>query len=361
VDSVSFRVLPRLAYVPPWRRVLLVAAAVAAALVPLPAAWVERWYSSGIYPVLQTHFTPVTNLVPIALLDLAAAAILIVAGWRGVRRVRADGFLRATSTVARSSLTFAAVAYLAFLGLWGLNYRRIPLERKLDFNEARITEESAKQLAVAAVHRVNALHADTIAHTWNRASFEAAFAAAQRLVGSGRVATPGVPKRSLLGFYFRRAAIDGMTDPFFLEVILNPDVLSMERPFVLAHEWAHLAGHAHESEANFVAWVTCLLGDSLAQYSGWLAIYSHVSGRLPSADRRAVSAQLEGGPRRDLSAIAARHARASPVVRHVARDAYDAYLRANRVEGGIENYDEVVKLILGSRVGNGWVPQLRNH
>jgi hypothetical protein len=341
------------------RRVLLVAAAAAAALVPLPAAWVERWYSSGIYPLLQTNLTPATNLVPIALLDLAAAGILIVAAWRVAHRVRADGLMRAITTGARGVLTFAAVAYLAFLGLWGLNYRRIPLERKLDFDEARITEEAAQQLAVAAVQRVNALYGAE--HTWDMTSFETAFAAAQRLVGSERIATLGVPKRSLLGLYFRRAAIDGMTDPFFLEIILNPDVLSMERPFVLAHEWAHLAGHAHESEANFVAWVTCLHGDSLAQYSGWLAIYSHVSGRLPIADRRAVSAQLGGGPRRDLAAIAARHARASPVVRHVARDAYDGYLRANRVEGGIENYDEVVKLILGSRVGNGWVPQLRNH
>ena len=53
-----------------------------------------------------------------------------------------------------------------------------------------------------------------------------------------------------------------MTDPFFLEVIVNPDVLPIERPFVVAHEWAHLAGYADESEANFVAWLTCAHGDA---------------------------------------------------------------------------------------------------
>ena len=74
-----------------------------------------------------------------------------------------------------------------------------------------------------------------------------------------------MPKRSLLGLYFRWAAIDGMTDPFFLEIIVNPDVLPVERPFVVAHEWAHLAGYADESEANFVAWLTCAHGDARAQ------------------------------------------------------------------------------------------------
>ena len=32
-----------------------------------------------------------------------------------------------------------------------------------------------------------------------------------------------------------------------------PDLLPFERPFVLAHEWAHLAGHADEAEASAVA------------------------------------------------------------------------------------------------------------
>ena len=63
----------------------------------------------------------------------------------------------------------------------------------------------------------------------------------------------GRPKPTLLGGYFHKASIAGMTDPFFLETLLAPDLLDVERPFVIAHEWAHLAGYADESEANFVA------------------------------------------------------------------------------------------------------------
>ena len=132
------------------------------------------------------------------------------------------------------------------------------------------------------------------------------------MLGSERLAVPGVPKRSLLERYFRVAAIDGMTDPFFLEIIVNPDTLPFERPFVLMHEWAHLAGYADESEANFVAWLACAQGDAMARYSGWLAIFEHVVASLPRTDRMTLTSQLAAGPRRDLQAAAARYARASP-------------------------------------------------
>ena len=117
---------------------------------------------------------------------------------------------------------------------------------------------------------------------------------------------------------------------------------------MLAHEWAHLAGYADESEANFVAWLTCARGDALARYSGWLALYAHLSDALPREDRRALADGSRAGPREDLLAINARLLRSAPVVRRAAREVYDSYLKANRVEKGIESYDAVVRLMLGT-------------
>ena len=167
-----------------------------------------------------------------------------------------------------------------------------------------------------------------------------------------------MPKRSLLALYFRRAAVDGMTDPIFLEIVVNPDVLPVERPFVIAHEWAHLAGYAGESEANFIAWLTCTKGDDLARYSGALAAYEHAASALSRADRRAL-ARLDPGPRDDLRAIAERYERSSPVVRRTAQDVYDKYLRANRVQEGIASYDAVLRLIVGSRFDREGNPVVR--
>jgi len=356
-------------------RVILVTMALAAAAVPLPSRLVEAWYSRRFYPAIQGVVTPLSNSVPVALLDIAALVLLVTLAIGFWRRVRTAGMLRALVSSVLSRVTLTAIVFLLFLALWGLNYRRVPLDEKLEYDRSRVTGEAAIRLGNHAVREVNALHA--AAHKLDAgldAGFDAglnagvgmqwpgldtAFVSAQRMLGSDRFAVPGVPKRSLLERYFRAAAIDGMTDPFFLEVILNPDALPFERPFVLTHEWAHLAGYANEAEANFVAWLACSQGDSMARYSGWLAIFEHVAASLPKADRTALTSQLAAGPRRDLQEAAARYAKASPVVRTAARDVYDAYLRANRVNEGVANYTAVVRLMLGAGLEDGRRPKLR--
>jgi hypothetical protein len=342
-----------------WIRVLLVAAAVGAALVPLPPRLVEAWYSRGVYPAIQAFVTPFSNQVPFALLDGAALVLIAGLGFGFWRRARTAGLLPAITSSGVRVVTVTAVLFLLFLATWGLNYRRVPLHEQLDYDQGRITREAAIRLGGFAVAEVNALHTSAHGEDGLGPGLESAFGAAQRILGNARLAVPGVPKRSLLERYFRAAAIDGMTDPFFLEVILNPDALSFERPFVLAHEWAHLAGYANEAEANFVAWLVCTQGDAMARYSGWLAIFEHVAASLPRADRALLTSQLGAGPRHDLQRAAARYATASPVVRTAARDVYDTYLRANRVHEGVASYTAVVRLMLGAGLEDGRGPKLR--
>ncbi len=337
-------------------RVALVLIAIGLALAPLPAPLVERWYSRGLYPPLQSHLTGVSNLVPVALLDVAAAALLVallVGSWR------AGGWRARLRWLAARLLVVGAVVYILFLATWGLNYRREPLERKMDFDSSRITREGLVRLANDAVGRANARHQAAHAQTLDAVSLEGAFTGAVNALGASSPTLVGVPKPSVLSVFFRRAAVDGMTDPWFLEIILNPDLLPVERPIVLAHEWAHLAGYAHESEANFVAWLACLRGDALAQYSAALATYEHAAAALSRTDVRSLM-PLDAGPQDDLRAIGDRYRRASPIVREASREVYDSYLKANRVDEGIAAYGAVVRLMLGTEFVSDGVPRLRS-
>lgn len=334
----------------------LVLTAVALALVPLPAATVERWYSRGVYPPLQDALTGASNLVPVALLDLAAAALIVV-GLVGLWR--AAGWRARLRWLLTRLVVTAAIVYILFVALWGLNYRRERLEDKVAFDGSRITRDALVRLASDAVTRANARYQAAHAQAPDGASLERAFNEVVIALGGSRPARAGIPKTSTLSAFFRRAAVDGMTDPWFLEIILNPDLLPVERPIVLAHEWAHLAGYAHESEANFVAWLACARGDELAQYSAALATYGHATAALARDDRRSLR-PLEAGPREDLRAIAERYRRASPIVREASREMYDSYLKANRVEEGIAAYGAVVRLMLGTEFVSDGVPRLRS-
>jgi hypothetical protein len=338
--------------------VALVAIAAAAAVVPLPPDRIEHLYSRGVYPAVQQKLTLATNTVPIALFDVAIALLLLALVSASILRVRRMGVRRAAGRTLVTLIRVCAVIYLAFLALWGLNYRRVPLEQKLDYDRARMTRDSVLEFANRAAEAINSGYQPAHASRVELSELGYHFRDAESKLGSGGATVPGIPKRSLLSLYFRRAAIDGMTDPIFLEIIINPDVLDIERPMVVAHEWGHLAGYANESEANFIAWLTCVRGNALAQYSAWLSAYEHAVRALPRQERPRVT-PLEPGPREDLRAMAARYARSSPIVRQAAERVYDDYLRANRVPEGIGSYDAVLRLMVGTRFDRDWIPAMR--
>ena len=306
--------------------------------------FVERWFSTGIYPLLQRTITPISNLLPVALFDLmtVAATIWLVAAL--VRAIRLSRRTRQWSHLGRAVMavvTAAAAGYLVFLSMWGLNYRRVPIAERLVVSSEEPRSDAVLALGLEAAARLEALHATAhasgwIAEPWRNAPMRSAFAEVQDLLVDAPDAVPGRLKASLYGLYFRWSGVDGMVDPFALEVIGNPDLLPWEIPFVAAHEWAHLAGYADESEANFVGWLTCLRGGAAAEYSGWLYLYWQVNGESGPDERARLSAALSAGPRRDIDAIIARMQRGQlPFLRNASWRVYDQYLRANRVEAGV--------------------------
>jgi hypothetical protein len=86
-------------------------------------------------------------------------------------------------------------------------------------------------------------------------------------------------------------------------------VLPFERPFVVAHEWSHLAGIADEGEANFTGWLACVRGSAPNAYSGWLFLYGELARVVSASDRASLSGALAAGPRADLRAMRERYER----------------------------------------------------
>jgi hypothetical protein len=348
----------------PW---IVIAAAAVLAVAPFDAAWVERWYSTRAYPAWQPYLTFVSNWIPFAVFDLILLSALATTGWivvTAIRGFRGGERWRAVGKAGVRALTAGAVLYLWFLGVWGLNYRRVPLTDRLDVTPGTPATSAVVKLGQLAVERMNALHAEVRAapslDPWGDPTLRAAYRRTLRRLSDAPPALPGRLKSSLVGPYFRWASVDGMIDPFALEVLANPDLLPIEKPFVAAHEWAHLGGYADESEASFVGWLTCVHAGPAAQYSAWLFLYWEVSGAVPSTDRAALAAALAPGPRADIAAVADRVRRGQlPQVRTVSWAAYDHYLKANRVEEGVRNYDAVITLLAQTRFRDDWRPILR--
>ena len=293
--------------------------------------------------------------MPIAVLDILIAAAAVLLAIRAIQFARATlqhGLLGAAWEVVRRMVRAAAVLVLVFFFMWGCHYRRTPLETSLGTAPVVPTVTSLELViadanALGATLRPNLPPAEGMTYEVAAQMLATPMQDALSSLRLGRLARPGRPKFSLiLTPFFTWTGVDGMVDPLALESIVHPNLLPVERPFVLAHEWAHLAGEADEAEASAVGWLACMKGGPALAYSASLYVIEEAGGALPAAERRRAFARLEGGIREDLAQIAARMRLQKPRVQRAAFQVYDEYLKANTVEDGTASYGRALTLIL---------------
>ena len=337
-------------------QVVIVIVAASFVLAPLDSNLVEHYYADSFYPALQAELTSSSNASVIALFDVLVGTLalgLLIAWTRLVRGAwRQRSILRFARGIWNTAV-FAAVLYLWFAVAWGLNYARTPIESAIGYESSRVTVGSLRTLAERATSEVNRLYA--AAHN---AGFPeigempppliTALHQVEQRLGRPRRTVPGRPKQTLLRHFFRASGVDGMHAPFLLETLLNPDLTPPERPAVLAHEWAHMAGYAPEDDASFVGLVAALRADAPSQYSAWLSLFDTAVGQLPRREQATFVARLEPGPRADRRAIRERLEARIEVVARASWETYDQYLKAQGVDEGVESYSRVVQLLLGS-------------
>jgi hypothetical protein len=317
---------------------------------------VERYYADSVYPALQAELTSWSNTSALSLFDILIAVLaagVVIAWARCLRGALRERSLRRVGRGLARTVVFASALYLWFALAWGLNYSRPPLESSIGHSPARVTPTTLRALADRATREVNTRYAEAHVTGFPRdgdvpPALVTAVHDVERRLGRPRRTIPGRPKQTLFAHFFRASGVDGMHAPFLLETLLNPDLTPPERPAVLAHEWAHMAGYAPESDASFVGLLAALRADPASRYSAWLSIFEQAVGQLPRAEQRELVRRLEPGPRADRQAISDRLQARIDVVARASWDTYDRYLKSQGVDEGIESYSRVVQLLLGS-------------
>ncbi len=325
---------------------------------PWPAGLVDTFYSRGIYRVGQSFLTTISNLTPWTWMDVLAFIAICLVIRRLVlliRDARADGALSAAGQLFRRSLRASGIVLGIFCLFWGLNYRRTPLGEALVAAQASApappaTVESLRALAVDAANlaartRLNARQA-LLSYEQVAKALPGPFNVALAKLGRPALSVPGRPKYTVFTPFFTRAGVTGMVDPFALESLVHPDLLPFERPFVLAHEWAHLAGFADEAEASAIGWSACMRGDAPLVHSASMFLFVEAGASLPPAVWSAVLASTDAGVLEDLQALEQRLRQVQPRVRDASFRLYDGYLKANSVEDGVQSYSRSLQLVM---------------
>ncbi len=243
-----------------------------------------------------------------------------------------------------------------FYAGWGYGYDRAPVESRSAFDESRITPAAIAVLRTRTIARMNALAAQAHREARNRIDYSSLRAAWQPVVVRlGDAWTPRVnaAKAPLAGWFMDRSGTSGFTNPFTLETQLAPDVLWFERPFSQAHEWSHVAGFNREDEANYIAAVACMRDrDPVAQYSGALEVFLYLPPLQHYPQTMFVRQVWD-----DFAAIRERNAHFVNLdLSRFSWRVYNRYLQSNHVAAGVQNYDQVTRLLAGIPLDRSGLP-----
>jgi uncharacterized protein DUF3810 len=326
---------------------------------------VERLYSQGLYRVVSATFAASLGRVPFSVGEaLLWTGVGGAAAWtvRRLRRlVRARGRRRAVlvSTLADGWAAAGALG-LAFVILWGLNYRRPPYAvlAGLDARPATVGELTAVcERLISETNRARdsvpedaagvARLADGRRGALRRAP--AGYGEAARmeplLAGASAPAKP-----VLISTVLSYLGISGIFSPFTGEANVNMTLPDPDVPFAACHELAHARGFAREDEANYVGYLACTRHpDSDFRYSGLLAASVYAMNELARVDREGhlrLDARRAPGVRRDLAALVAWAERYRGPAERVSQAVNNAYLKTQGQKEGVRSYGRMVDLLI---------------
>ncbi|NIA15137.1 MAG: DUF3810 family protein [Nitrospiraceae bacterium] len=337
---------------------------------------VGSWLARGLSMVSGFFKFSLAELLVLVLLTWSAiafgtASYHVLRRQRRLRNALAGGLLNLA--------TAASILVALFYVCWGFNYSRPGLIARMEWDafatklpddEAlaeldRLCEElvDAANQAYFQAHGCEDLgHPSTIVNSLEHvdATIERAYVETAEWLGlsEGFAAPRGCAKPVLASNLMSWALISGVYSPWTGEANFNRLQPGLGLPQSIAHEKAHQRGVTSEDEANFFGYVVCAHAtDPYVRYSGYLFVQRQLLRELGKADRDRAKELIKkrySGVQRDIDA------EYEFIRRHVSRVSQagaavnNAYLRANRVKGGIQSYTQSAWLaVVMSRFNGG--------
>lgn len=326
--------------------------------------WCEAIYSRGIYPCIRFFFDNSLGLLPfpaIYIFDVILVIWLITISTRFVKRVfiqkegiRGKGY-------GKSIWAFFMGLIFWFLFLWGYNYARVPMSEQIGLEIPKsmgfeaIWEEAMyiKQTCIQTRQKIPNIDTNALTAAAYPNNLEEVMRVSLKEVlkeygydYTGHVRGRFVQPNGVL----LRFNSSGVYFPFTGEGHVDNGLYPISKPFTIAHEMSHGYGFGSEAVCNFLGFLACIRSDNPAiQYSGYLMYWRYVYGSLmefmTEEDYQKERATISRGMHNDMEATYANLENYPALIPFLQPAVYDAFLKAQGVEDGIESYDRMILLV----------------
>lgn len=166
------------------------------------------------------------------------------------------------------------------------------------------------------------------------------------------------PKKILNSDMMSQQYLAGIYFPFSMEANFNKRMYCANMPATICHELSHLKGYIREDEANFVAYLACISSDNdFVRYSGYLSVLDYLLIDLKEYGNEEIFKQMtllceevveddiflkEG----EMEEIEENAVISGETLQKTTDQFIENTLQMNGVTSGMDNYNEVVKLLI---------------
>lgn len=244
-----------------------------------------------------------------------------------------------------------AICYVLFYWFWGFNYYRNGINDRLSIASSKPDTVQFVKVLENLIAQTNASYCtfgssskpEIVALVETAYKKNASFLKIKYPSGTRN------PKAITLSNFFAKAGIAGYYGPFFSEVHLNDNLLMIEYPQVLAHEFAHQFGITSEAEANFYSWLVCSRSDSKQlRYSANISMINYFLSQGKRLHKFSDLVHKIQKPVIDDIRKVQKHWEnmRNETIDKAAGKVNDVYLKTNKIEKGIEDYFGVVQFVM---------------
>ena len=318
--------------------------------------FVERWYSTGIYPYTSSALRFGLGFIPFSVGDiLYAVLIIMLIRWIFLRFKQR---FRKPKNWILEGLASLSLIYLCFNLFWGFNYYRLPLHRSLEIGSEYSTEEllaltkklieNSNELQYAITHD-DSVKVD-VPYSKDE-SLDLAVAGYSQIEQFPELDyNQASLKRSLYSVPLSYMGFNGYLNPFTGEGQVNTIIVPFKIPTTASHEIGHQLGYAKENEANFLACLATMKHPNIYfRYSGNTFALSYCLSEMFKRDPELTSElmkELNYGIKLNYLEVQEFWKDHANPLEPIFMMTYNSFLKANNQPKGMRTYSYVVALLV---------------
>lgn len=334
------------------KTIIVVSASILIFLFGLFPAFVQKYYSTGIYLYISSSFRFISSTFPFAIGDIVYALIIGFIFYKIIRFVkRKKDLVRAHRVIVPLQiLNFFLILYIIFKLVWGLNYSRPSISDELGIGNEKY---SVKELVLLGDYFANKTNNLKMKQTKNQdysieyleTNSAKAYDLMEKQNSLFRYQNPCL-KAVLNSWIISKAGIEGYYAPLTGEANMNMALPNFVKPYVSCHEIAHQLGIAYEDEANLLGYLTASNSPDVnyqysANYEMLRYILFEIRMKSPE-DYKILHDKLSAGVLADFKTEKEFWRKYNGEMFGYMDAAFDSFLKLNNQPKGIDSYQDIV-------------------